>query len=342
MTVSDTHGGTAAPFEKADEKAVSVLVAEDDPMFRAMLTMWLGRWGYYPLITTTGTQAWEILEAPGAPKLAIFDWMMPGMDGPELCRRLRSRGASHYTYVLLLTAKTDKHDLVAGLQAGADDFLTKPFDANELQARLRAGRRILQLQENLIAAQEHLRFQATHDPLTGIWNRAGILDFLNRELSRISRVPHALSVMMADIDHFKGINDTYGHEIGDVVLCDVAKRLQGAVRAYDAAGRHGGEEFLIISPELDAKGLPNFAERLRTRIAGTPVFTSAGPIRVTVSIGASALNDNESGMITADALLRAADTALYKAKAEGRNCVRLAATRAAVPTLQTQAKTAGA
>jgi hypothetical protein len=133
--------------------------------------------------------------------------------------------------VLLLTAKTEKPDLVAGLQAGADDFLTKPFDADELQARLRAGRRILQLQENLIAAQDHLRFQATHDPLTGIWNRAGILDFLHRELSRISRIPHALSVMMADIDHFKEINDTYGHEIGDVVLCDVAKRLEGAETA---------------------------------------------------------------------------------------------------------------
>src|SRR5947208_11278320 len=127
MTVSDINGIAPAAVEKTAEEAHSILVAEDDPMFRAMLTMWLGRWGYYPLITTTGTQAWEILEAPGAPKLAIFDWMMPGMDGPELCRRLRSRGASQYTYVLLLTAKTEKPDLVAGLQAGADDFLTKPF-----------------------------------------------------------------------------------------------------------------------------------------------------------------------------------------------------------------------
>jgi diguanylate cyclase (GGDEF)-like protein len=251
--------------------------------------------------------------------MAILDWMMPGMDGIEICRRIRTLQPDPYRYVLLLTAKDDKHDVVQGLEAGADDYLTKPFDVDELHARVRAGKRILELQNELIQARESLRFEALHDHLTGVWNRGAVLNLLQREVQRRQRSGEALGVIMADVDHFKKINDSYGHLVGDAVLAEVARRLTASVRGYDSVGRYGGEEFLIIVPGCDPKGLVVSAERLRGVIADSPIDTTSGPIPVTLSVGLVSVDADNTESVEHIALVQAADSALYRAKAAGRN-----------------------
>src|ERR1700730_16440958 len=278
-----THGleGQASPVNTA-------LIAEDDPIFRRILESWFKRWDYSVTAVENGLDAWEILQREDAPQLAILDWMMPGMDGIELCRRIRSRNQGPYRYVLLLTAKDDKQDVVTGLEAGADDYLTKPFDVDELRARVRAGKRILDLQAALIQAQSALQFEAAHDRLTAIWNRGAILDLLRGEMERTRRSQDSLGIIMTDVDLFKSINDRHGHLVGDAVLQEVGHRLASGLRSYDSVGRYGGEEFLIVVPGCDALNLVVTAERLRHRIADQPFETSAGPVSVTVSLGLAA------------------------------------------------------
>jgi two-component system cell cycle response regulator len=297
----------------------TVLIAEDDPIFRRILESWFKKWGYRATAVENGLAAWEVLQNEDAPQLAILDWMMPGMDGIELCRRIRGHDQGLYRYVLLLTAKDDKQDVIAGLEAGADDYLTKPFDADELRARVRAGKRILDLQAALIAAKDDLQFAAAHDALTGLWNRGAIIDLLKREVSRRQRTGDPLGVIMADIDHFKKINDTYGHLVGDAVLQEVTRRLAQGVRPYDAVGRYGGEEFLIVFPGCTSPNLILGAERLRRCAADQPVETSAGPIPVTLSLGLASAEQGENEAFDCEVFLRSADEALYAAKAGGRN-----------------------
>ncbi len=299
----------------------TILIAEDDPLSRRVLERWLQQWDYRVTAVQNGVDAWEVMQRENAPQLAILDWMMPGMEGIELCRRIRSRDQTPYRYILLLTAKDNKQDLVAGLEAGADDYLTKPFDVDELRARVRAGKRILDLQAALIHAQDELRSVAAHDSLTGLWNRGAILDFLRREMSRSQRTGDALGVMMADIDHFKKINDAHGHLVGDVVLQEVTRRLAVHVRPYDSVGRYGGEEFLIVLPGCNASNLVAGAERLRRCVADQPIDTSMGRIPVTLSLGLASVQQGEKETPDCEMLLRRADEALYAAKHRGRNRV---------------------
>jgi len=308
----------------------AVLIAEDDPIFRRILESWFKKWDYQVTAVENGVDAWEVLQREDAPQLVILDWMMPGMDGIEICRRIRSGDQGVYRYVLLLTAKDDKQDVIAGLEAGADDYLTKPFDVNELRARVRAGKRILDLQAALIRAKDDLQFAAAHDPLTGLWNRGAIIDLLKREVSRRQRSGEALGVIMTDIDYFKKINDTHGHLIGDAVLQEVTRRLAVGVRPYAVVGRYGGEEFLVIFPGCNADNLIVGAERLRHCIADEPIETSVGQISVTLSLGLASVEQNEKETLDCEAFLRTADEALYAAKARGRNRVETApASRAA-------------
>lgn len=297
-----------------------ILIAEDDRMFRVLLQSWLEDRGYQVSIAENGQQAWEMLQLEQAPKLVILDWMMPGMCGPEICRQLRARSDLQYRYILLLTARSDKQDLVAGLEAGADDYLSKPFDALELHARLKVGRRILDLQEQLLAAQEALRFEATHDFLTGVWNGAAILQALDREIERAARMQTALGVMMLDLDNFKQVNDVHGHLAGDEVLRASARRIAEGVRVYDLVGRYGGEEFLVLAPGCIASALQQLAERVRASLA-EPINSSAGLIRISASIGIVGAELGQPSVLNSRALVQAADQAMYQAKGKGKNRV---------------------
>ncbi len=294
-----------------------VLIAEDDPVSCHLLKSFLIKWGYDVAVATDGVAALKILESEDSPRLAVLDWMMPGVEGPQICQRIREDKNRPYVYVLLLTARTEKQDLLRGLGLGADDYLTKPFDAEELRARLLVGERILNLQDDLIAAREELRFRATHDILTGISNRASIMDALRSELSRQAREHRSFGVILADIDHFKNVNDTYGHLCGDQVLQAVALRMKESMRPYDTVGRYGGEEFLIIAPASDAAGTLALAERIRGALAATPVSTKGGAVHLTVSLGATVSIDAQG--VDPQMLLRLADQALYRAKQQGRN-----------------------
>ncbi|MGB2604818.1 MAG: diguanylate cyclase [Candidatus Sulfotelmatobacter sp.] len=318
--LTEQLGDPKSGFDGKAAARDSVLIAEDDPIFRRVLETRFKRWDYLVTAVENGLDAWDILQKESAPQLAILDWMMPGMDGIELCRKIRSRGQGPYQYVLLLTAKDDKQDVITGLEAGADDYLTKPFDVDELRARVRTGKRILDLQAALIKAQHDLQSAAAHDALTGLWNHGAILDLLGREVSRRKRTGDALGVVMADIDHFKKINDTHGHLIGDAVLQEVSRRLAANVRPYDAVGRYGGEEFLIVFPGCNEPNLLAGAERLRHCIADQLILTNVGQIPVTLSLGLAALKENPD----CETLLRQADEALYAAKARGRNRVETA------------------
>ena len=291
-----------------------VLVAEDDPMFRKILQSWLQSWGYTVFVATDGTEAWNILQQEHPPDLLILDWVMPGIDGMELCRRIREKSSASYQYILIVTANDARQDVIRGLEAGADDYLTKPFDKGELRARLRVGTRILTLQEDLIRAREDLRFQATHDVLTGIWNRRAVLDLLHREIERANRLRGSVGVLMLDLDHFKKINDTHGHLTGDAVLKETAERISQVVRSYDFVGRYGGEEFLVLLPGCDKAQAEQSGERIRLAVQASPVFSAGSEISVTVSIGATATEGEAETEV-----LAIADAALYEAKSTGRN-----------------------
>jgi len=306
-----------------------ILIADDDPVARAMLQALLTKWGYVVVSAADGLEAARILESADAPQLAVLDWMMPGAEGPEICRRVRALSDRPYVYILLVTGRSQRGDLLRGLESGADDYLTKPFDNEELRTRLLVGRRILDLQNKLITAREELRFKATHDSLMGIPNRATALEAINRERSRQFRDTNSFGVALIDIDHFKRVNDTCGHLVGDAVLKAVAQRIAGCVRPYDTVGRYGGEEFLVVAPLSDSVGTMSLAERVRKRIESTPILTDSGPIQVTISCGV-AICSSDSPM-ESQALLFLADEALYRAKAAGRNRCELAVDAAALP-----------
>jgi two-component system cell cycle response regulator len=220
---------------------LQILIAEDNPAFLRILDNMVRKWDYQPILVPDGTQAWEILQRADPPRLAILDWMMPGLSGVELCRRLREQSKEPYVYVLLLSAKNRREELVEGMEAGADDYMGKPIDSHELKVRLRAGERIVKLQAELLEARDAMRQQSLHDSLTGVWNRAAIFDFLKRELARGQRESTPISVVMIDLDHFKLVNDRLGHLAGDEVLKEAARRMTATIRSYDAVGRYGGE-----------------------------------------------------------------------------------------------------
>jgi two-component system cell cycle response regulator len=298
---------------------LKVLIADDDPISRRLLEVSLTAEGYQPTIAADGLEALRLLERPDSPKLAVVNWMMPHVDGLKVCKTIRQRATDAYVYIILLTARGRKEEIIAGLEAGADDYLTKPFDVLELKARLNTGRRMLGLQSQLVAAREHLRMLATHDSLTGIWNRAAILDQLQTELSRSKRSGVPMATIMADLDRFKHINDTRGHLVGDIVLRGAAIRMKQALRSYDSIGRYGGEEFLIVAPGCDTQEASNLAERLRVAICNEHIDARGTSLALTVSIGV-AVTEPDS---TAETLLCTADEALYEAKHKGRNMVAI-------------------
>jgi len=297
---------------------VNILIADDDGVSREILKEALATLGHTVVETKDGRSAAEALQQPGAPSLAILDWVMPGLDGPDVCKLIRRR-PGRYTYIILLTARDGANDMVEALDSGADDFLTKPFKLGELRARIGAGERVLSLQDDLLRSQEVLRHEATHDRLTGLWNRGRILEELARELRRNLRELSRLSVILVDVDHFKQVNDSHGHSIGDQVLRHTAERILTALRSSDSVGRYGGEEFLVLLPKADLTGGRDVAERVRQLVANRPIIESP-EVQVTISLGVAC----SDGIAVAEDMIQAADEALYRAKANGRNRVEVA------------------
>lgn len=295
---------------------MKVLIHAGEELLKKNLT----RWGYEVLSASDGNDALALLTQTDHPKLAILNYEMDGLCGADLCRRLRADSIDPYTYMILLMERSQKDDLLEAFEQGADDYLVKPIDGYELRAKLLVAKRILGLQDRLIAMRDELQVQATHDALTGLWNRRASMAALDRELMRASREKKTVGLMLADLDHFKNINDTYGHLAGDKVLQAVGTRIKSALRSYDTVGRYGGEEFLIISPGCDEAALLRRAEHLRASIAREPVRTPEGDISVSLSLGAAV----SGGATLRDQFLKAADEALYRAKRGGRNRVELA------------------
>jgi two-component system, cell cycle response regulator len=305
------------------QQPIKVLVADDDPVACKILEAKLRERGYDPIIARDGHDAWQLLQGQDAPRIAILDWMMPGLSGPDICRRLRAETAARYTYVLLATARTAQRDLIIGFEAGADDYITKPVGFAELEARLRTGVRVIELEQRLLDAQAELEIRASRDALTGAWNRRAITEMLDNELSRSRRQGAQLSISLVDIDHFKQINDRFGHAGGDAVLREVVTRLSGTLRPYDMVGRYGGEEFLVIKPNCDAEQARRVAERLRHELCSRQLHVSATTLAVSASFGVAAAPLRVP--CTSDELISAADASLYEAKRAGRNRVHVSA-----------------
>ena len=308
------------PFDTS-AGSVRVLVAEDDPVSRHRLHSALGSWGYEVTSVVDGHEALREVARPDPPHIAILDWSMPRIDGLQVCRAIRETAAGQYVYIVLLTSHDRDDDVLEGFDAGADDYITKPFDTRQLKARVRSGARIVRLQQQLIAAREQLREKAMHDPLTGLLTRGAFFEICDGEIARASRKNHPLALVMADLDHFKEINDQHGHLVGDEVLREAAKRLRATFRRGDSVGRYGGEEFVALAVGCLMHDAVALAERFRENIGRTPFETSVGPIDVTTSVGLAVI----PGLDTSRELFKAADEALYRAKAAGRNTVACAA-----------------
>ena len=293
---------------------MNILIAEDDMTSRLLLSATLKKLGHEVVVAHDGQEAWSAMQQEQF-SLLISDWMMPGIDGLELCRRVRAAEWGRYSYIILLTALGGKGRYLDGMDAGADDFITKPFDEEQLAARLRVASRILDLHETL-------RVEATRDSLTGLLNRRAVMEKLSHELERATRDEKPLSLMLLDLDHFKSVNDSCGHAAGDEVLREAARRMQKAMRSYDAVGRYGGEEFLLIAPGCSEQHSLTLAERVRAAIANCAIQTSHSSLQITCSMGVVVSEGKEEE--SAESLIHRADQALYRAKARGRNCIEMA------------------
>ncbi|MCJ8502513.1 diguanylate cyclase [Desulfatitalea alkaliphila] len=303
-----------------------ILVVDDDAVTRALITRYLKKAGFEVLGVVNGKEALAQLERQFCP-IVLTDWMMPEIDGPALCRLIREKKTDRYVYILLITARDSKTDIVSGLHSGADDYLTKPIHSAELLARINTGIRILRLEQSLKQANDEIRLLSITDPLTGCFNRAYLNERLPREMERSRRYGHPLSVVIADIDHFKSVNDTHGHQAGDTVLRHFALDLRNQVRQdVDWVVRYGGEEFLIVLPETDLDGARIMAERARQVVCRNTVTCDDVELCITCSFGGATVHWGRHGDadVSMDQLINAADRQLYLCKEKGRDRVSVA------------------
>ena len=293
-----------------------ILAVDDSPIYRKLVDQSLSK-DYYPLLfAKNGREALDVF-AEHRPSLVITDWTMPDISGIELCQRIRRDFQEHYAYLILLTSHANKEQVVEGLAAGADDYLTKPFHPGELVARVGVGRRMIELHRQVEAKNRQLEELALTDPLTGLPNRRAIDLWASRQISAAARHNFPFWVVMADLDHFKRVNDTYGHEAGDTVLKGFAEVLKANTRQSNICGRLGGEEFLLILTHIDEEQARTAIERIRKRFEALEFSFAGGTTRVTASFGVAELHGSQPPELCA--LLNRADVALYGAKNRGRN-----------------------
>ncbi len=291
---------------------MDILIAEDDNTSRLVLENHLKKWGHRVVVTTNGRQAWEVLQGADPPPIAVLDWLMPEMDGTEVCQLLRQQRRENFTYVIMLTAKGSKEDVVSALENGADDYLVKPCDVAELHARVNVGIRTVRLHEELVATNKKLEYLASTDYLTQVRNRRGVMEALEIELARAKREQRPLTLLMMDLNEFKAVNDSLGHLAGDQVLVEVSRRLRSRCRPYDVIGRFGGDEFVVIVPGSPFDEIQKLAERFHEVVGDTPITADGNSLTLGISVGATWL---EAGLTPkVDEVVRAADALLYRAK----------------------------
>ncbi len=300
-----------------------ILIAEDNAVSRKLMEMTLRQAGYEVVSAVNGLEALKIFKERFFP-IILTDWGMPGMDGLELCRAIRENPAEGYVFIFLITARDSKKDIIVGLEAGADDYLTKPFDRSELIARLKTALRVLDLEKSLKDAYERIRVLSITDKLTGCFNRTYMDEYLDKEITRATRYHRPVSLIMADIDHFKRVNDTYGHQAGDLILINFVSSIRRALRKdVDWIARYGGEEFLMVLPETDLKNAMLSAERIRGIVSKSVTQYGKHEICITASFGVAGYEPSSKSLGTSyEAIIGEADKALYQAKNEGRNRVK--------------------
>jgi two-component system cell cycle response regulator len=299
---------------------IQILVVDDSPVSRKVLEHALSDEPYTLLFAKSGEEALRFFQKH-RPAVVITDWMLPDSSGPELCQRIRSDAQHSYTYIILLTSMTEKDSVVKGLAAGADDYLTKPFDSSELLARIGVGGRIIALHREIEEKNRLLEEAARTDHLTGLANRRAIEEWANRQLRGAARHGYPFWVVIMDLDSFKSVNDNYGHDAGDAVLQKFAEILRQNTRASDLSGRLGGDEFLLILTHVGRENIELTLDRLRQQF-GSQIFTFNGQkVKVTASFGITGFQGKEAPEI--GALVRQADKALYAAKRGGRNQVKV-------------------
>lgn len=293
---------------------MKVLIVEDNLVTKRLLEISLTKWGYGIQVVGDGRAAWEALQEYESPNLIISDWIMPDMSGVELCKKIRDMGKNDYTYFILLTSKGSKEDVIEGLQSGADDFIIKPFDPDELKYRVKIGERIIRL-------EQRIQRMAKTDHLTGVMNRRAFMERIDQELQRAHRESASFSLILTDIDFFKKINDTYGHQAGDFVLQRFVGQLKKTLRPYDLVARYGGEEFILCFPGAGHVESRLIAERIRKRIEEMTVNLPGTDqsIKITASFGTALFVPEFEEDV--DSMIKRADDALYRAKEEGRNRV---------------------
>jgi two-component system chemotaxis response regulator CheY len=290
---------------------MKVIVADDDSVIQLLISESLKKWGYTVLTATNGLEVVDLLILHGDVQLFLLDWQMPELDGLELCRILKAKKGLNCCYIIILTSKKTTENIVQALESGADDFISKPFSPDELKVRLKVGCRIIDNENSLL-------HQAQHDPLTNVLNHRAIIDVLSQLWSRSARDHSPLAVLMLDIDYFKRINDSYGHQVGDYALKHFCRLVKQELRPYDSLGRYGGEEFTICLPATNADEAVNVAERIRACIENNPIEYDGMCFSITVSIGVSIFCEHQKSY---KEVLLNADKAAYAAKGKGRNCV---------------------
>jgi diguanylate cyclase (GGDEF)-like protein len=298
-----------------------ILVVDDSPIYRKLVEQSLSDQPYPVLFAKNGRQALELF-AEHQPALVITDWTMPDIGGLELCQSIRRTPRHFYSYLILLTSNTDKEQVIEGLAAGADDYLTKPFHPGELVARVGVGRRMFELHRQIEAKNRQLEELALTDPLTGLHNRRAIDLWASSQLSAATRHDYSIWVAVADLDHFKKVNDVYGHDAGDTVLKSFAEVLRTNTRKSNFCGRLGGEEFLMLLTHAEKEQVGIAMERVRSQFA-TKAFTfGERELQPTASFGVVGFRGSQPPEL--NALLSRADAALYSAKHKGRNRIEFA------------------